>query len=87
MPQYSESVVPNARGAKDASDAGGTAQKTLEILVADAIITAADASAYTATASVAGATSADLQYLLALLHVHGYGATVSGTTLTITWGN
>ena len=87
MPSYSESVVPSARGAKDASDAGGTTQKTLECVVSRAIVLACDSSAYSATASVSGATSVDLQYILELLHVHGYQTSISGTTLTITWGN
>jgi len=87
MPNFSESVVPGARAAIDASNAGGTAQKTLECVVSRAIVAACDSSAYTCTASVAGATSADLQYILELLHVHGYQTSITTTTLTITWGN
>lgn len=87
MPNYSESVVPGARAAIDASNAGGTAQKSLECVVSQAIVAACDTSAYTCTASVMGATSADLQYILELLHVHGYQTSISGTTLTVTWGN
>lgn len=87
MPSYSESVVPSARGAIDASNAGGTTQKTLECVVSRAIVAACDASAYTCTASVSGATSIDLQYILELLHVHGYTTSIASTTLTITWGN
>lgn len=87
MPNYSESVVPSARGAIDASNAGGTAQKTLECVVSRAIVLACDSSAYTCTASVNGATSENLQYILELLHTHGYQTSISGTTLTVTWGS
>lgn len=84
---FSESVVPNSRGAVDASNAGGTAQKTLECVASRAIVLACDASAYTCTMSVAGATSENLQYLLELLHIKLYSTSITGTTLTITWGN
>jgi hypothetical protein len=87
MPSYSDSVVPGARAAKDGSDAGATAQKTLECVAALAIVTACNVPLYTATFSIAGATSQNAQYILELLHVHGYTATVAGTTVTVTWGN
>lgn len=85
MPNYSESVIPGARAAIDASNAGATTQTTLSCVASRAIVAACDASAYTCTMSVSGATSIDLQYLLEVLHTHGYTTSISSTTLTINW--
>lgn len=82
---FSESVIPNARAAVDGSNAGGTAQKTLECVVSRAIVAACDASAYTCTASVSGATSENLQYILEVLHSKGYTTSIATTTLTVNW--
>lgn len=85
MANYSESVVPGARAAVDASATGSSAQTTLFCVASRAIVAACDASAYTCTMSVSGATSADLQILLEVLHTHGYTTSISSTTLTISW--
>jgi hypothetical protein len=82
---YSESVISSARAASDASSTGATAQTILLVTVMRAILLATLTPANTATASVAGATTANLQYLLEVLHTSGYTATVSGTTLTVSW--
>jgi len=82
---YSESLISSARAAKDASSTGATAQTTLVILAVRAIAAACGTSAYTASISVAGATSMNLQYLLEVLHTSGYFTQVVSTTLTITW--
>lgn len=85
MPNYSESLISNARAAKDASSTGLSAETTLIVLVVRAIAAACGTGASTTTVSVAGATSAVLQYVLENLHTCGYSATVAGTTLTISW--
>lgn len=85
MPNYSESLIANARAAKDASSAGSTAQVALVVLAIRAIAAACATSAYTASISVSGATSENLQYLLENLHTCGYQTSISSTTLTITW--
>lgn len=85
MPNYSESLISNARAAKDASSTGTSTQTTLVILVVRAIAAACGTGAYTCTASISGATSVDLQYLLENLHTCGYQTTIATTTLTITW--
>lgn len=82
---YSENVVPGARAAVDASNTGATAQTTLFCVASRAIVAACDASAYTCTMSVSGATSMDLQTLLEVLHTSGYTTSISTTTLTINW--
>lgn len=87
MPSISESVIPWARAAKDASDAGTTAQKTFECVASRAIVAACDAAAYTATFSIAGANSQDAQYILELLRTQGYTVTVAIAVVTVTWGN
>lgn len=85
MPNYSESLISNARAAKDASSTGTSTQTTLVVLVVRAIAAACGTGAYTATASISGTSSIDLQYLLEVLHTGGYSTDISGTTLTITW--
>jgi hypothetical protein len=82
---YSESLISSARAAKDASSTSSTAQTALVVLVVRAIAASAGAGTSTASVSVAGATSQDLQYILEALHTSGYDAEVVGTTLTITW--
>jgi hypothetical protein len=86
MPSYSESLIPSARAAKDASSTGGTTQTTLVCGIVGSIATACDSSLYTIATSVVSVSSVDLQYVLEVLHTSGYTATVSGTTLTVTWG-
>ena len=85
MPNYSESLISNARAAKDASSTGLSAQTALVVLVVRAIAAACATVAYTASVSVSGVSSADLQYLLENLHTCGYQTSISATTLTITW--
>ena len=87
MPNYSESVIPNARAAKDASSTGGTTQTTLVCGVVSAIATACDSSTYSISTSVVGASSTDLQYILEVLHTGGFTAAVVGTNLVVSWGN
>jgi hypothetical protein len=82
---YSESLLSSARAAKDASSTGTSAQTALVILAVRAIAAACGTNAYTASISVSGASSTDLQYLLEVLHTSGYITSISGTTLTITW--
>jgi hypothetical protein len=82
---YSESLISSARAAKDASSTGSSTQTALVILAVRAIAAACGTSAYTASISVSGATSVDLQYLLEVLHTSGYFTQIVTTTLTITW--
>ncbi len=85
MAQISESVIPSARAASDASSTGGTAQTTFFCVVSRAIVAACDSSAYTCTASISGITSTDLQALLEQLHLAGYTTSIATTTLTVSW--
>lgn len=82
---FSESVIPGARAAVDASATGATAQTTFFCVASRAIVAACDAATYTCTMSISGITSADLQSLLELLHTSGYTTSISSTTLTISW--
>lgn len=82
---YSESLISSARAAVDASGSGSSAQTALVVLAVRAIAAACATSAYTASISISGATSANLQYLLETLHTSGYNTSISTTTLTITW--
>ena len=85
MPNYSESLISNARAAKDASNTGASAETTLIVLIVRAIAAACGTGAYTANVSISGVTSAILQYVLENLHVCGYQTSIVTTTLTITW--
>ncbi len=85
MANFSENVIPGARAAVDASGSGSDAQTTLMCVASRAIVAACDSSAYTCTMSVSGATSANLQALLEVLHTSGYTTSISSTTLTINW--
>jgi predicted hotdog family 3-hydroxylacyl-ACP dehydratase len=84
MPNYSESLISNARAAMDASS-NVNAQQALVILASRAIAAACGTGAYTCSISVSGASSVNLQFLLEVLHTCGYFTQISGTTLTITW--
>lgn len=85
MAQVSESVIPSGRGAHDASTTGTSAQTTLLLTVSQAILTACASGAFTCTASVSGATSNNLSYLLENLNAAGYTTSISSTTLTVNW--
>jgi len=85
MPNYSESLISNARAAKDASSTGASAETALVVLIVRAIAAACATSAYTANVSISGATSVVLQYVLENLHTCGYQTSIVTTTLTITW--
>ena len=87
MPNYSESLIPNARAAKDASSTGATTQTTLVCGVVQAIAGACDTSATSISTSVVGYGSTDLQYILEVLHTGGYTAAIVGTNLAVSWGN
>jgi hypothetical protein len=85
MPTYSESLISNARAAKDASTTGTSAETTLTVLVVRAIAAACGTGAYTASVSISGASSNVLSNLLEWLHTCGYQTSIATTTLTITW--
>ena len=85
MPNYSESLISNARAARDASSTGASAQTALVVLAVRAIAAACGTGAFTASISVSGATSTNLQYLLENLHTCGYQTQITSTTLAITW--
>lgn len=82
---YSETVISSRRAANNASSTGTSAQTILFVTVMRAILLATLTPAFTATASVSGATSENLQTLLEYLRTSGYDASVSGTTLTVSW--
>jgi len=85
MPNYSESLIPNARAAKDASSTGASTQTALVVLAVRAIAAACATGAYTAVFSISGASSLDLQYILEVLHTGGYQTSITTTNLTVTW--
>lgn len=85
MPSYSESLIPSARAAKDASATGSSTQTSLVCQVVNAMVTACDGSSYTISTSVVGATTVDLQFVLEVLHTSGFDAAISGSNLVVSW--
>jgi hypothetical protein len=85
MAFQNDGLIPTAIASHQASlDHAGT-QTALIALAAAAIATASSAGNYSCTVSMSGQTSDNVQYLLELLRNEGYTATLSGTTLTISW--
>jgi hypothetical protein len=85
MAFQNDGLVPTAIAAHQASvDHAGT-QTTLIALVAADIAVATSAGNFSCTVSVSGQASNDVQYVIELLRNEGYTATLSGTTLTISW--
>lgn len=82
---YSEICISSARAAHELASQGTSTQSALVILVMKAILTACGTPAFTATASVSGASTVDLQFILEVLHTSGYTTSISGTTLTVNW--
>jgi hypothetical protein len=82
---YSETCISSARAAHDLATTGSSTQSALVILVMKAILTACGTPAFTATASISGVSTIDLQYLLEVLHTSGYNTSISSTTLTVNW--
>lgn len=85
MPNFSESLISNARAAKDASSSIPSTETALVVLAARAIAAACATGAYTAVWSISGASSKDLQFLLEVLHTCGYQTSITTTNLTVTW--
>lgn len=82
---YSECLISSARAAKDASSTGLSTQTQLVVLIVRAIAAACGLGNYSASVSVNGESNTDQMYVLEVLHTSGYGASVTGTTLTIQW--
>jgi hypothetical protein len=65
--------------------APGNMDFALQNVASTAITNAAVTGAFTCTVAVAAYTNALVQYLIQRLQQIGYTATLSGTTLTISW--
>lgn len=81
----SEVLWPSPVGAHDTSLHIGGSQHALCALVATAILAAISSGLFTATVSMSGKTSQNVQYVVALLNQGSYQATVTGTNLVINW--
>jgi len=81
----SEAIWPEVVGAHDTSLHIAGTQHALCALVATAILAAISSGAFTATVSMSGQTSQNVQYVVALLNQGSYQASVTGTNLIINW--
>lgn len=72
--------------AADARSLGGyKTQSALEALITAAIYASIASSSLTATVSITGLDADDVQACCANLNVQGYGVSVSGSSLVLTW--
>lgn len=78
-------LFPQAVGARELAGQIGAGNVALQVTIDNAINAAVGLGLFTTTASVAGATSLNLQDVLSKLKQLGFTATVSGTTITVSW--
>lgn len=81
----SEVLWPTPVGAHDTSLHIGGTQHALCALVATAILTAISAGLFTATISMSGQLSQNVQYVSLLLNQGGYTVSHSATSLIVSW--
>jgi hypothetical protein len=81
----SEVLWPSPVGAHANALQFATTQSELCADIALAIVTAVESGLFTASIAMAGETSADVQYVVALLNQGGYQASVTGANLIINW--
>lgn len=81
----SECLWPSPVAAHQTALSIADSQAALMALIASDIISAVSSGLFSATVSVSGKNSADLQYCMGLLNQGGYAASVSGSTLTVSW--
>lgn len=81
----SEVLWPSPVGAHEASLHSTATQTELMIDVATDILTAVGSGLFTSSTDVSTETSADTQYVTALLNQGNYSAHVTGTNLVVSW--
>jgi hypothetical protein len=81
----SEVLWPSPVGAHEASSHVTVTQTELMVDVASAILDAIGSGLFTASVNVTTDTSADVQYVTALLNQGGYTCSNDGTNLVINW--
>lgn len=81
----SEVVWPSPVGAHDTSAHITGTQHALCALVATNILAAISSGLFTASTSLSGQTSQNVQYVSALLNQGGYAVSNNGTSLIVSW--
>lgn len=81
----SEDFMPSPVAAHQASLHSSSARVIFETSVAQAILTACLAGAFTASVSTSSTSSLNTQYVMTLLNQGGYQAQVTGSNLVINW--
>lgn len=81
----SEAVWPSPVSAHETAQHIAESQAALTALIATNILTAVSAGLFTATTSMSGKLSQDVQYVTALLNQGNYSAHVTGTNLIVSW--
>jgi len=81
----SEAVWPTPGASHETALHIANTQAALIALVATGILAAVSSGLFTATVSMSGQLSQDVQYVVALLNQGSYSAQVTGTSLIINW--
>ena len=81
----SEALWPSPVSSHEHSLHIANTQDALIALVATDILAAVSSGLFTATVSMSGQLSKDVQYVVALLNQGSYSAQVTGTNLIINW--
>jgi hypothetical protein len=81
----SEAVWPTPGSAHETALHIASTQAALIALVATDILAAVSSGLFTASVSMSGQLSQDVQYVMALLNQGSYSAVVTGTSLVISW--
>lgn len=81
----SEAIWPSPVASHETALHIADSQAALNALVASGILTAVSSGLFTASVSMSGKQSQDVQYVVALLNQGNYSAHVTGTNLVINW--
>lgn len=81
----SDEIFPDALASHQAALSSAAPQVVVKDAILAAIVTAFTAGAFSCTVSVGSYASNDLTYSMGLLNNLGYDASVSGSTLTVSW--
>lgn len=79
------SIFPDLRTIQDTTTSIASANTAFAVNLAQAMVVAAEASLRTASQSTTAAPAGDVLNTLSTLNTMGYTASISGSTLTVTW--
>jgi hypothetical protein len=83
--QIADEVFMSPGAAHVSALEAATSQMVFKLAVASSILVAVTAGLFTSTTDASTASSADVQYVTALLNQAGYVARVTGSNLVVAW--